>query len=78
MTDIRDKLQTILYTIENLPLEVLQKLPELERAVPGLYQALQIDDVCDHKFTNGTCICGAKINIDIGEKHVSTTIQHSS
>lgn len=57
---VRDKLQTILYTIENLPLETLQKYPELERIVPLLYEALQIDDVCDHKFVDGICICGYK------------------
>jgi hypothetical protein len=56
--EIRQKLQIILYTIESLPLETLQKHPELERVVPNLYQALQVDDVCDHKFTNGVCICG--------------------
>lgn len=57
---VREKLQTILYIIESLPLETLQKYPELERIVPSLYEALQIDDVCDHKFINGICICGTK------------------
>jgi len=62
MNTIRDKLQFILTTIENLPLETLQKFPELERTVPKLYEALQIDDVCDHRFTNGICICGQTEN----------------
>ena len=58
---IREKLQTILYAIENLPLETLQKFPELERIVPKLYEELQIDDVCDHKFVENICIaCGFK------------------
>ena len=58
MSDLRNKLQTILYTIESLPLETLQRYPDLERIVPKLYESLQIDDVCDHKFVNGQCICG--------------------
>ena len=58
---VRDKLQIILNTIENLPLETLQQYPELERTVPKLYEALQIDDVCDHKFVGNICIaCGFK------------------
>lgn len=57
MTD-RDKIQLILHTIESLSIETLQQHPELERLVPLLYTALQIDDVCDHKFVNGKCICG--------------------
>ena len=61
MSDPRSIIQTILYSIENLPLETLQKFPELERAVPKLYEALQIDDVCDHKFVGNICIaCGFK------------------
>jgi len=56
---VREKLQTILTIIENLPLETLQKIPELEHIVPHLYKALEIEDVCDHKYTNGICICGA-------------------
>ena len=58
MNTVRDKLQLILDTIENLPLEILQQHPELERIVPKLYESLQIPDVCDHKFVNGQCICG--------------------
>lgn len=60
MNEIRDKLQTILYLIESLPLEVLQRYPDLERIVPKLYESLQIPDVCDHKFINGQCICGER------------------
>ena len=61
----REKLQTILHIIENLPLETLQKYPELERIVPKLYEALQIDDVCDHKYVNGHCVCGSVLTQDI-------------
>lgn len=61
----REKLQTILHIIENLPLETLQKIPELERIVPTLYEALQIDDVCDHRYINGQCICGSVLTQDI-------------
>lgn len=74
----RSVVEKLLRQIENLPLESLQRVPELERLVPALYELLQIDDVCDHRYTNGVCICGAKINTDIGEQNVSTTIQHSS
>ena len=65
MSDTRSIIQTILYSIENLPLETLQKIPELERIVPTLYEALQIDDVCDHKYVNGQCICGSVLTQDI-------------
>jgi hypothetical protein len=65
MSDPRSIIQTILYSIENLPLESLQKFPELERAVPKLYEALQIDDVCDHKYVNGQCVCGSVLTQDI-------------
>jgi hypothetical protein len=41
-----------------MSIEDLRKYPELERAVPALYDMLQIDDVCDHKFVNGVCVCG--------------------
>ena len=54
----RETIQTILRTIENMSIEDLRKYPELERAVPALYDMLQIDDVCDHKFVNGVCVCG--------------------
>ncbi len=57
---VREKLETILRTIENLPLDTLQKYPELERVIPLLYDALQIEDICDHKFVDGICICGFK------------------
>lgn len=56
----RDQLQTIISAIQNLPLEVLERIPELERVVPKIYETLQIEDVCDHKFTNGLCVCGEK------------------
>lgn len=58
MNTVRDKLQTILFNIESLPLETLQQYPELEKMVPLLYIALQIEDICDHKFVEGKCICG--------------------
>ena len=70
----RSIIERLLRQIENLPLESLQRVPELERIVRTLYEMLQIEDVCDHKFTNGTCICGAKINTSVGEKDVNTTI----
>ena len=54
----RDQLQTIISAIQNLPLEVLERIPELERIVPKIYETLQIEDVCDHKFKNGQCVCG--------------------
>ena len=57
---VREKLETILRTIENLPLDTLQKYPELERVIPLLYDVLQIEDICDHKFVDGICICGFK------------------
>ena len=59
MTDTRSKLSAVLEIIENLPLETLQQYPELERIIPSLYDAIQIEDVCDHKFNDGICICGA-------------------
>lgn len=62
---VRDQLQLILNTIENLPLETLQQYPELEKTVPKLYEALQIDDVCDHKYVNGQCICGSVLTQDV-------------
>jgi hypothetical protein len=60
MNEVRNKLQLILSTIESLPIETLNRYPELERTIPGLYDALQIEDVCDHKFINGQCVCGEK------------------
>jgi hypothetical protein len=70
----RQTIEKLLRQIENLPLESLQHCPELERLVPTLYEMLQIEDECDHKFVNGTCICGMKINTSIGENNVNTTI----
>jgi len=59
---VRDKLQNLITIIENLPLETLQQFPELERSIPKLYENLQIDDVCDHKYIDGKCICGSLKN----------------
>jgi hypothetical protein len=57
---MRQTAEKLIELINSLPLEILQKIPELERALPPLYDLIQIEDVCDHKFTNGKCICGAK------------------
>jgi hypothetical protein len=57
----RIAIETVLSAIENMSLEDLRKYPKLERSVPLLYEALQIQDVCDHIFVNGECICGEKI-----------------
>jgi len=54
----RQAVEKVLRAIECMTLEDLRKYPELERSVPLLYEALQIQDVCDHIFVNGTCICG--------------------
>lgn len=54
----RVAIQTVLGAIENMRLEDLRKYPELERSIPLLYESLQIQDVCDHIFVNGECICG--------------------
>lgn len=56
----RAAVEKVLNAIENMSLEDLRKYPELERSVPLLYEALQIQDVCDHIFVNGECICGMK------------------
>lgn len=56
----RVAIETVLNAIERMSLEDLRKYPELERSVPLLYEALQIQDVCDHIFVNGECICGMK------------------
>lgn len=61
----RVAIQTVLGAIENMNLEDLRKYPELERSIPLLYEALQIQDVCDHIFVNGECICGLKEDEDI-------------
>lgn len=58
----RVAIETVLNAIENMSLEDLRKYPELERSVPLLYEALQIQDVCDHIFVNGECICGLSEN----------------
>jgi hypothetical protein len=55
---MRQTAERLIQLINSLPLETLQKIPELERALPELYKLIQIEDVCDHKFTDGTCICG--------------------
>jgi hypothetical protein len=52
----------VLGAIENMSLEDLHKYPELERSIPLLYEALQIQDVCDHIFVNGECVCGLSEN----------------
>jgi hypothetical protein len=54
----RQAVETVLSAIENMSLEDLRKYPDLERSIPLLYEALQIQDVCDHVFVNGECICG--------------------
>jgi len=59
LTEImRQIAEQLIQLINSLPLETLQKVPELERALPSLYDLIQIEDVCDHKYTNGVCICG--------------------
>jgi hypothetical protein len=55
-------IQKVLGAIENMSLEDLHKYPELERSIPLLYEALQIQDVCDHIFVNGECVCGLSEN----------------
>ena len=55
---MRQTAEQLIQLIHSLPLEILQKVPELERALPELYNLIQIEDVCDHKFVNGKCICG--------------------
>lgn len=58
MSNHKQIIQTLISQIENMSLETLHKFPELERIIPLLHESLQIDDVCDHKFVNGKCICG--------------------
>ena len=55
---MRQTSEKLIELIQSLPLETLQKIPELEHALPKLYELIQIDDVCDHKFIDGVCICG--------------------
>jgi hypothetical protein len=54
----RIAIETVLKAIEDMSLVDLQKYPDLEKSVPLLYEALQIQDVCDHIFVNGFCVCG--------------------
>lgn len=54
----RNVIETVLNAIENMSIEDLNKYPDLSRSIPLLYEALQIEDVCDHKFKNKICICG--------------------
>lgn len=54
----RSAIETVLNAIENMSIEDLNKYPDLSRSIPLLYEALQIEDVCDHKFVNGKCVCG--------------------
>jgi hypothetical protein len=56
---MRQTAEQLIQLINSLPLETLQKIPELERALPELYKLIQIDDVCDHKYINNICVgCG--------------------
>lgn len=55
---MREKIQSIIDNIQNLPLEVLHQIPELERIIPKLYDLIQIEDECDHRYVNGQCVCG--------------------
>jgi hypothetical protein len=59
---MRHTAEQLINLINSLPLEILQRIPELERALPELYKLVQIDDVCDHKFVNGKCVgCGESL-----------------
>lgn len=60
----RSAIETVLNAIENMSIEDLNKYPDLSRSIPLLYEALQIEDVCDHKFINGICICGSKESLN--------------
>ena len=59
---MRQTAEQLIQLINSLPLETLQKIPQLEQALPELYKLIQIEDVCDHKFTDGVCICGFSQN----------------
>ena len=59
---MRKTAERLIQLINSLPLETLQKIPQLEQALPELYKLIQIEDVCDHKFTDGVCICGFSQN----------------
>lgn len=58
MVDQRTLLQQVLVGIEDMSIIDQNKYPNLQRLIPELYKAIQIDDECDHKFINGQCICG--------------------
>ena len=58
MVDQRTLLQQVLIGIEDMSIVDQNKYPNLQRLIPELYKAIQIDDECDHKFINGICICG--------------------
>jgi hypothetical protein len=56
---MRQTAERLIQLINSLPLEILQKIPQLEQALPELYKLIQIEDVCDHKFVNNSCAgCG--------------------
>lgn len=65
MTDTRNLLGSILSAIDKMSDQDLLKYPELARTVPLLIDALQIEDVCDHKYENGQCICGSVLTQDV-------------
>jgi hypothetical protein len=58
MVDHRSLLQEIIRRIEEVSIADQEKYPELQKLIPELYKAIQIEDECDHKFINGVCICG--------------------
>jgi hypothetical protein len=58
MSDHRSLLQEIIRRIEKVSIADQEKYPELQKLIPELYKAIQIEDECDHKFINGQCICG--------------------
>jgi len=60
---MRQTAEQLIQLINSLPLETLQKIPQLEQSLPELYKLIQIEDVCDHKFINGKCICGFTQNL---------------
>jgi len=51
-------LQEIIRRIEEVSIADQEKYPELQKLIPELYKAIQIEDECDHQFINGQCICG--------------------
>ncbi len=57
---MRQTAEKLINLINSLPEDTLRKVPELEQILPELYNLIQIDDVCDHKFVNNVCICGFK------------------